>query len=135
MSTGQVLFAHGCDSAMTLAHADWSAEDSLHVQMLRDAEPIGQMTSWLGAHGTTKHSLEDVKMPHGYVVLGDAIASLNPRFATGMTVAAMQVYRGIVCFKCRFTGELSASNAFHTLSNSEPVSEKNVQDCVYQNMT
>lgn len=59
--------------------------------MLKGAEPLGQMISWLGAPGTTKYSFEKVDMPDGYVVLGDAIASLNPRFATGMTVVAKQV--------------------------------------------
>ena len=59
--------------------------------MLKGAAPLGPMISWVGAPGTTKHCFEKVSMPDGYVIVGDAIASLNPRFATGMTVVAKQV--------------------------------------------
>ena len=68
------------------------------MQMLEGAEPLGQMIAWQGAPGTTKYCFEKVNMPDGFMILGDAIASLNPRFATGMTVAALQVWGGWLPF-------------------------------------
>ena len=61
------------------------------MQMLKGAEPLGQMEAWQGAPGTTNICFERIPMPDGYMVLGDAMASLIPRFATGMTISAQQV--------------------------------------------
>lgn len=59
--------------------------------MLQDAEPLTELIAWPGQPGTTRTFFEKVKLPDGYFVLGDAIASLNPRFATGMTISAQEV--------------------------------------------
>ena len=61
------------------------------LQMLRDAEPVGDMISWLGYPGTVRRYFEKVDMPDGIAVLGDALTSLNPRFGNGMCVSAAQV--------------------------------------------
>lgn len=53
------------------------------------------MISWLGYPGTVKRCLEQLQMPDGYLVLGDALASLNPRFGTGISTAALQVSKGL----------------------------------------
>ena len=59
--------------------------------MLKDAEPVGDMVSWLGFPGTVKRHYEAVTMPDGYLVLGDAFVALNPRFGNGMSIAGFQV--------------------------------------------
>ena len=61
------------------------------MQTLKDAEPVGPMVSWLGYPGTSRRYFEHMRMPEGYLILGDAVASLNPRFGTGMSMAAFQV--------------------------------------------
>lgn len=63
----------------------------LPAQTLKDAEPLGPACDYLGAKGTERHFYERLDMPDNYVVLGDALAHLNPRFGSGMTAAAFQV--------------------------------------------
>ena len=59
--------------------------------MLKDAEPVGRAFDVSGLKGTHRHFYERLDMPDNYVVLGDAVAHLNPRFGSGMTAAAFQV--------------------------------------------
>lgn len=61
------------------------------MQAIKDAEAIGPSFDYLGAQGTVRHFYEHVNMPENYVVLGDALAHLNPRFGSGMSAAAFQV--------------------------------------------
>ncbi len=67
--------------------------------MLKDAQPVGEIYAMHGAKGTTRRFFEEVNMPDGFIVMGDAICSLNPRFGQGMTVAAMQASNSHLC-KC-----------------------------------
>ena len=68
--------------------------------MLKDATPVGEIYAMHGAKGTTRRYFEEVTMPDGFIIMGDAICSLNPRFGQGMTVVAMQVSAGktLICW-------------------------------------
>ncbi|KAK9840142.1 hypothetical protein WJX74_004084 [Apatococcus lobatus] len=57
---------------------------------VKDAEAIGPSFDYLGAQGTVRHFYEHCNMPESYVVLGDALAHLNPRFGSGMSAASFQ---------------------------------------------
>lgn len=67
-----------------------SLPDQDVYETLKDAEPLGPACDYLGAKGTERHFYERLDMPDNYVVLGDALAHLNPRFGSGMTAAAFQ---------------------------------------------
>ena len=84
-------------------------EPSSVLQMIADAEPVGPMISWLGYPGTVRRCYEKVSMPDGISVLGDALASLNPRFGTGVSVAALQVCQPMHVRACLCTPHRPAS--------------------------
>ncbi|KAK9836653.1 hypothetical protein WJX74_005374 [Apatococcus lobatus] len=67
-----------------------SLPDQDVYETLKDAEPLGPAFDYLGAKGTQRHFYERLYMPDNYVVLGDALAHLNPCFGSGMTSAAFQ---------------------------------------------
>ncbi|WP_447002577.1 FAD-dependent oxidoreductase [Saccharothrix isguenensis] len=54
------------------------------------AEPIGQVRGYRGTVNSRRYYERSV-MPEGFVVLGDALAALNPVYAHGMSAAALQV--------------------------------------------
>ena len=60
-------------------------------QTLKHAEPLGEAFDCVGIKGTERYFYERLNMPDSYIVMGDALAHLNPRFGSGMSASAFQV--------------------------------------------
>lgn len=69
------------------------------------------MSSWLSYPGSSRRCFERMRMPEGYLILGDAVASLNPRFGSGMSVSACQaeMLAGLLSDKRRAKGAASSA--------------------------
>ena len=80
---------------------------------LRAAEPLGEVSvqRYPASIWRRYHKLD--KFPHGYLVMGDAVCSLNPVFGQGMTSAAIQAQ---TLHECLTTGTAGLSHRFFRAS-------------------
>ncbi|WP_331732564.1 FAD-dependent monooxygenase [Streptomyces sp. NBC_00989] len=62
--------------------------DPVIGQLLKDAEPIGDIATTRSTANTRRYYEKTQHWPDGYTVLGDAIAAYNPVYGHGLTVAA-----------------------------------------------
>jgi 2-polyprenyl-6-methoxyphenol hydroxylase-like FAD-dependent oxidoreductase len=62
--------------------------DPVIGQLLKDAEPIGDIATTRSTANTRRYYEKTQRWPDGYTVLGDAIAAYNPVYGHGLTVAA-----------------------------------------------
>jgi len=67
---------------------------SLHTlklyEMVKDAERVSDFSHFRFPTSLWRHYEKMEKVPEGFIVLGDAVASFNPVYAQGMTSAALQ---------------------------------------------
>ncbi|MEV1081991.1 FAD-dependent oxidoreductase [Streptomyces sp. NPDC050211] len=62
--------------------------DPVIGELLKDAEPLGDVATTRSTANHRRHYEKSKHWPDGFVVLGDAIASYNPVYGHGLTVAA-----------------------------------------------
>jgi 2-polyprenyl-6-methoxyphenol hydroxylase-like FAD-dependent oxidoreductase len=63
-------------------------DDPVIGELLRDAEPLGDVTISRSTANRRRYYEKAAAWPDGFVVLGDAVVSYNPVYGHGLTVAA-----------------------------------------------
>lgn len=66
-----------------------SLPDLVIADLLAQATPIGKIRAYRGLPNWRRH-WDKYPLPQGFVVIGDAATTLNPNYATGMSIAALQ---------------------------------------------
>ena len=79
-----------CDDRGFLAFAR-SLRSSLLYDAITDARPVTSISGFRATDNRRRHFETVTPWPQRFVVLGDAVCSLNPIYAQGMTVAALAV--------------------------------------------
>lgn len=77
------------DHASFLAFARTLSSPAL-AELLQDSEPLGEAHTLRFPSSIRRHYAEMRDFPQGLLVCGDALASFNPTFGQGITVAAKQ---------------------------------------------
>ena len=67
-----------------------SLRSSVLYETIRGAEPVGPIATYRGATNRLVSFDESDRWPEGLAVVGDALATFNPVYGQGMTVAAEQ---------------------------------------------
>jgi len=80
------------------------------AQFLERAEPIGDAVTIAFPASVRRHYERLHRFPERYLVLGDALASFNPIFGQGMTVAALE---GLALADCLADGLEGLPRRFH----------------------
>jgi 2-polyprenyl-6-methoxyphenol hydroxylase-like FAD-dependent oxidoreductase len=98
-------------------------------EAIKDAEPV----SPIYAHRATANRLrhyEKIKMPQGFVALGDAVCALCPVYGQGMTVSALSamvlknwLHDDSKSITSRFQKRLAKSNALHWMMATQQDSQ------------
>ncbi|MFL5271067.1 MAG: FAD-dependent oxidoreductase [Anaeromyxobacteraceae bacterium] len=85
------------DEAAFMAFARDLPVSELH-EAIRDAEPLGEIHSHRFAC-SVRRRFEKLRMPEGFVVLGDALSSFSPIYGQGMTVSALEAQALRACLR------------------------------------
>ncbi|MEU7283560.1 FAD-dependent monooxygenase [Streptomyces sp. NPDC045431] len=65
-----------------------SLRDPVIADLIAQATPAGRIQAYRGLPNWRRH-YEKLPLPEGFVVIGDAATTLNPNYATGMSIAAL----------------------------------------------
>ncbi|MGP4013054.1 FAD-dependent oxidoreductase [Streptomyces sp. 4N124] len=65
-----------------------SLRDPVVADLIAKATPAGRIQAYRGLPNWRRH-YEKLPLPEGFVVIGDAATTLNPNYATGMSIAAL----------------------------------------------
>lgn len=91
-----------------------SLPDQLVYERIRDLEPFTPIYGYRRTANRWRHFEQLKRMPHNFLVVGDAFCTFNPVYGQGMTVAALEALALNACLKRR--GREPLSRRFHRAS-------------------